>query len=269
MTTANNRNTENQPALDVAAILTTLRDEVRAQRFAQGQHERTPLEHELQRSLDEIELSRVVSAHWPLLGKTPLQRVVILMNKVVRRYLRWYINPIVEQQNAYNNAVARTVQLLAEGYSDLKEQLHDLTPEDHPSIDQKTSEQSLGRSAQAPQTIDTFQALKAEMQQCAVAEPPAHLPDVAIRQHAARLRVHQNVNAHWPLHGVTLPERIVAFHNRMVRRYLRWYINPVVEQQNTANTAFTTTLLYLVRLDAERRAQLAHRRAQRVLEQQR
>lgn len=267
MTTANNTSDrDNQTHLDVATILTTLRDEVRAQRLAQGQQELTSLEQELQRSLDEIELSRVVSAHWPLLGKTPLQRVVVLINKVVRRYLRWYINPIVEQQNAYNNTVARTVQLLAEGYLDLKEQLHDLSPDENPMTQQNIAHRTNARSEN---TTKTFESLKAEMQQRAAIEAPTRLPDVAIRQHASQLRLHQQVSAHWPLTDVTLPQRIAVLHNKIVRQYLRWYINPIVEQQNAANTAFTTTLLHLVRLDAERRAQVAQRRAQRVSGQKR
>ena len=97
--------------IDVASILEGLRAEVRARRLAQGQAEEGPLERDLRRSLDEIELHRVISAHWPLLGKTVPQRVVALVNKLVRRYLRWYINPIVEQQNAAN--AATTVALLA------------------------------------------------------------------------------------------------------------------------------------------------------------
>ncbi|MDQ2997973.1 MAG: hypothetical protein M3R61_13090 [Chloroflexota bacterium] len=104
-----------QPAdaapIDVAGILEGLRAEVRARRMAQGQVEEGPLERDLQRSLDEIELHRVISAHWPLLGKTVPQRIVALINKLVRRYLRWYINPIVEQQNAAN--AATSVALLA------------------------------------------------------------------------------------------------------------------------------------------------------------
>src|SRR6188768_2409595 len=116
-----------QPAsparIDVAGILEGLRAEVRARRLAQGQAEEQPLERDLRRSLDEIELHRVVSAHWPLLGKTVPQRIVALVNKLVRRYLRWYINPIVEQQNAYNDAVARVLRLLAEAYGDLGEQI--------------------------------------------------------------------------------------------------------------------------------------------------
>ena len=97
--------------IDVAVILEGLRAEVRARRLAQGQAEEGPLERDLRRSLDEIELHRVVSAHWPLLGKTVPQRIVALINKLVRRYLRWYINPIVEQQNAANTAIS--VGLLA------------------------------------------------------------------------------------------------------------------------------------------------------------
>lgn len=97
--------------LDVAAILEGLRADVRARRMAQGRLEQSPLERDLQRSLDEIELYRVVSAHWPLTGRTLSQRAVALVNKVVRRYLRWYINPIVEQQNAANAAL--TTALLA------------------------------------------------------------------------------------------------------------------------------------------------------------
>ncbi|KPV51201.1 hypothetical protein SE17_22575 [Kouleothrix aurantiaca] len=106
--------TTDQPAIsqaDVAAILAALRSEVRSQRIAQGQLEPAPLERDLQRSLDEIELYRVISAHWPLIGKTLPQRAIALVNKLVRRYLRWYINPIVEQQNAANAAI--TAALLA------------------------------------------------------------------------------------------------------------------------------------------------------------
>src|SRR6266487_177283 len=124
---------------DVAAILDQLRNEVRARRMALGQIELSPLERDLQRSLDEIELYRVVSAHWPLIGKTIPQRAAALVNKLVRRYLRWYINPIVEQQNAYNDAVARTLRLLAEAYAELGEQIAEnrrpTTDDRRPTID--------------------------------------------------------------------------------------------------------------------------------------
>ena len=69
------------------------------------------------------ELHRVVSAHWPLRSRSLAERLINLVNKVVRRLLRWYINPIVEQQNAYNDAVARALRLLADAYLDLREDL--------------------------------------------------------------------------------------------------------------------------------------------------
>src|SRR5438093_9269405 len=99
---------------DVGAILEQLRAEVRARRLTEGRAELSSVERELQRALDEIELHRVVSAHWPLYGKMPLQKAIALVNKLVRRYLRWYVNPIVEQQNAYNAAFTVALPLLTE-----------------------------------------------------------------------------------------------------------------------------------------------------------
>ena len=95
------------PPDEVGAILQALREEVRARRLSQHAAEPDPLQHDLRRALDEIELHRVVSAHWPLIGRTLPGRVVALINKLVRRYLRWYINPIVEQQNGFNAAAVR------------------------------------------------------------------------------------------------------------------------------------------------------------------
>ncbi len=44
---------------------------------------------------------------------------------------------------------------------------------------------------------------------------------------------------------------MIALPNKLVRRYLRWYINPIVEQQNAANAAFTVALLRLIAVDAD------------------
>jgi hypothetical protein len=63
--------------------------------------------------------------------------------------------------------------------------------------------------------------------------------------------------------GTTLPQRAIALINKLVRRYLRWYINPIVEQQNAANAACTAALLRLIALDAARRAEVARCRAHR------
>jgi hypothetical protein len=110
-------NTE-QP-IDVGAILQQLRSEVRAARSAidddtpHAAHLGVDLD-ELREAVAEVEALRAVSAHWPLTWHTPRQRAEVLIQRLIRRALRWYIAPIVEQQNAYNTAVARTLQLLVD-----------------------------------------------------------------------------------------------------------------------------------------------------------
>jgi predicted nucleic acid-binding protein len=247
--------------IDVAGILEQLRANVRARRLAQGQTEEGPLERDLRRSLDEIELHRVVSAHWPLIGTTLPQRASALINKLVRRYLRWYINPIVEQQNAYNDAVARALRLLAEAYADLAEQIVRIqeTGDRGQGIGGgETGRQGDGAIFNPQSPIPNPQALVHER---ALSEPPARFPDLELRALEPQLGLRERVSAHWPLIGTTLPQRAIALINKLVRRYLRWYINPIVEQQNAANAATTAALLAMIRLDAERRAQVAGLRA--------
>jgi hypothetical protein len=268
-----------QPAglaqIDIAGILEGLRAEVRARRLAQGQPEESPLERDLRRSLDEIELHRVVSAHWPLLGKTVPQRVIALINKLVRRYLRWYINPIVEQQNAYNDAVARALRLLAEAYGDLGHQIIETRGQGEGETgrggDSQTDDRRPTIDDRRPMTDDGFPPtpnsqlptpdLQSMVQERALAEPPARFPDLELRELEPQLGLRERVSAHWPLPAVSLPQRAIALINKLVRRYLRWYINPIVEQQNAANATISVALLALIRLDAERRAQVAARRA--------
>lgn len=119
--------------IDVAATLAALRAEVRAQRAALPAAEPTPAERELQRVVEELEYTRVVSAHWPLEGRNPLEQAIALVNKVVRRYLRWYINPIVEQQNAFNDTAARAIRLLVAENAALRAELAELRAQLHQS----------------------------------------------------------------------------------------------------------------------------------------
>ncbi len=108
--------------MNVAHILATLRAEVQAQRatYAADAVADDARVRDLRRAAEELEYTRVVSAHWPIEGRTVLEQGWAFVNKVVRRYLRWYINPIVEQQNAYNDASARTIRLLIEANSELR-----------------------------------------------------------------------------------------------------------------------------------------------------
>lgn len=51
-----------------------------------------------------------ISAHLPLQSRVPIVgRLIVFTQRVLRLGLRWYINPIVEQQNAFNEAVVRAL----------------------------------------------------------------------------------------------------------------------------------------------------------------
>lgn len=53
----------------------------------------------------EAERWAAVSAHLPLTGSGRLGAALGVSRKAVRVLLRWYINPIVEQQNHFNAAL--------------------------------------------------------------------------------------------------------------------------------------------------------------------
>ncbi|MGQ9549209.1 MAG: hypothetical protein ACUVSY_12040 [Roseiflexus sp.] len=269
---------QSDDAPEVAAILEQLRTAIRAQRATRRQSIDDPLRRALQRSLDDIEITRVVSAHWPLTGRTLPQKAMALINKVVRRYLRWYINPIVEQQNAFNDAAARTLRLLAEAYQELADQVAEQqatgTPmqqgettnadPDH-NADDPTVEAANGTpgSDEDPTAPPTYDELMAQVRARAAVEPPARFIELELHTALTEVQSRRQVSAHWTLTGRTFVEKLVAFHNRIVRQYLRWLINPIVEQQNAANQALTDAVHSLIRIDTALRADVAALRASR------
>ncbi len=119
---------DEETAPDVAAIVEQLRREVRRRRESLQEASAYPWsgtfdELELARSLEEVRATQGVSAHWPIVWKTPLQAFFALVQRFTRRFLRWYINPIVEQQNACNAAVERTLTLLVAAHARLREEI--------------------------------------------------------------------------------------------------------------------------------------------------
>lgn len=117
--------------LDVGAILALLRAEVRA---AHGLLDDSSTSHlalgvdmdELRESVAEVEALRAVSVHWPLEWQTPRERVQVFAQRVIRRALRFYLEPIVQQQNNYNAAVARALKLLLQSQEALAADLAQL-----------------------------------------------------------------------------------------------------------------------------------------------
>lgn len=56
-------------------------------------------------AIERAQRHATVSGHWGLASSAPVVgRFIVLGQRVLRIGLRWYINPIVEQQNAFNDA---------------------------------------------------------------------------------------------------------------------------------------------------------------------
>ncbi len=112
----NNSGDRNQ--VDVADALRELKDEVRRQRHElRGEGALGAADALGPVSLDAVQSSARVNPHlpiaWPEWPPGIIPKLVALLQKVTRRLLRWYINPIVAQQNEFNTATAQALTELA------------------------------------------------------------------------------------------------------------------------------------------------------------
>jgi 2-polyprenyl-3-methyl-5-hydroxy-6-metoxy-1,4-benzoquinol methylase len=107
--------------VDVAEVLDQLRESVRQQQPAgaatPGAQSARWRRWEL--LFDKVQRTEEVNPHlpiaWPEWPRGLLPKAAAMAQKVVRRLLRWYINPIVEQQNAYNQALTEALgELIAQ-----------------------------------------------------------------------------------------------------------------------------------------------------------
>jgi predicted nucleic acid-binding protein len=248
---------DNVFAPDVAAILEGLRAEIRSRAATTAQADDDPVARELRQCVEQLEIARVISAHWPLEEKNLIQKIQALFNKIVRRLLRWYINPIVEQQNAFNDVSARTLRRLIAANAELQAQLQTL------QAGQSNPPPAEPPSPPPEPTTDTA-TLQALIGERGRQEPPAALSDLDLRALQPRLQEKAQVNAHWELAGPSRFEQLRGALQRLIRRSLRWYINPIVEQQNAYNAALAAALGAMLAADAESRARLALLRAEQL-----
>lgn len=260
---------------DVATILEQLRAEVRRHRetLTTDDEQHTAFRttsHQMQRCAEQLEITRLVSAHWPLEHNNLLTFALTLVHRVVRRALRWYINPIVEQQNGFNDVASRSLRLLIDGYVDLANQVAELQHEQHAAPAHHTPPHAGAWEAQrstAPDpdtTPDTEPPAIAELQMLvatrATTEPPATFPDLTLPPQLPHMAAQKQVQAHWELQG----QPVVVLVQRLIRRYLRWLINPIVEQQNMFNQALTAAVAPTAAADAHIRPVVAALRAKRL-----
>lgn len=114
----------------VADVLEEVRSRVRARRAEGGSNVASADElalSEVQTAIQDVNVNARVNSHLPLLWEDMVVgRLRSLVQRVVRRLLRWYINPIVDQQNVYNAASARALTLLAAENARLRRQQYEL-----------------------------------------------------------------------------------------------------------------------------------------------
>lgn len=79
-------------------------------------------------AVDEAARLCVVNAHWGIATDTPvIGAALVYARRTMRIGLRWYINPIVEQQNEFNEAVVRALHELKAENDDLRARLDRVT----------------------------------------------------------------------------------------------------------------------------------------------
>ena len=109
--------TNDNPTPDTASILAELRVQIRQRRAHLTINDPNDPHAlslaELQSSVEAVNELWFVSAHLPITWDVRIVgRLLAYAKRLVRLLLRWYINPIVEQQNRFNSATARAITVI-------------------------------------------------------------------------------------------------------------------------------------------------------------
>lgn len=111
---------------DVAEILRQIKQEVREQ----NKEARLAVSLTRVAALEQVHAASWVNPHrpiaWPHWPRGLWPKVVALVQKLVRRSLRWYISPLVEDQNCFNAAVVKALGVLAQENAQLRADLQAL-----------------------------------------------------------------------------------------------------------------------------------------------
>ncbi|OGO05475.1 MAG: hypothetical protein A2Y73_07525 [Chloroflexi bacterium RBG_13_56_8] len=97
---------------DVQTIAAALQEEIRRHQVASGTPESAISPETLDRLLRYQRVNPHLPIGWPEMPKSFTAKLGAYAKKIVRRLLRWYINPLIEQQNDYNAAVTQSISAL-------------------------------------------------------------------------------------------------------------------------------------------------------------
>ncbi len=96
--------------IDVAATIAALRAQAVARATAMGMTDEALPDDPLRRAADLAH----ISAHLPIMWRVPLiGRALAYAQRATRIALRWYINPIVDQINDFNEATITALNAIA------------------------------------------------------------------------------------------------------------------------------------------------------------
>jgi hypothetical protein len=114
---------------DVAATIAALREQAIARAKAMGLTEQGALDDPLRQAADLAH----ISAHFPIMWRIPIAgRSLSLVKRAMRIGLRWYINPIVDQINDFNEATITALNTLAARQEALAARIAALEVNPHP-----------------------------------------------------------------------------------------------------------------------------------------
>lgn len=83
-------------------------------------------------ALEDAARLATVNAHWGIVSDAPaVGRIIVLGKRAIRVGLRWYVNPIVEQQNAFNDASTRALYELQAENDRLRAELNRIDKKEH------------------------------------------------------------------------------------------------------------------------------------------
>ena len=110
-------------ARDVAKTLDAIRSAVRKNAGYSSVDEVPSVSTSATMTAELAELA-TISAHLPVAWNTPIAgRALAYAKRGTRLLLRWYINPIVEQQNAFNEALVKAIATLDDRQRDIERRL--------------------------------------------------------------------------------------------------------------------------------------------------
>ena len=99
-----------EETIDVAATVAALRAQAVARGTAMGLTNSAALDDPLRQAADLAH----ISAHFPIMWRVPvIGRALSILQRLIRIGLRWYINPIVDQVNDFNEATVTALNTIA------------------------------------------------------------------------------------------------------------------------------------------------------------